>query len=202
VRLSPVVLEGSLVRLEPLSLDHLPALAAIGLDEELWRFNPESVGTPERMRAYVERALEEQEEGRSLPFAILLRDDGHVVGSTRYGNVDLANLRVEIGWTWLGRPWQRTGVNTQAKLLLMWHAFEDLGVNRVEFKTDSLNVRSRAALLRIGAVEEGTLRNHMVTESGRIRHTVYFGVTKEEWPGVKERLAALSGGTRLPPRRP
>ena len=189
-RLDPVVLEGSLVRLEPLAPGHVPGLAEVGLDEVLWRFIPESVRTAEQMRAYVQRALAEQDEGRSLPFAVTLRDGGKVVGSTRYGNIDLPNRRVEIGWTWLGLPWQRTAVNTEAKLLLMRHAFERLGMNRVEFKTDSLNEKSRAALLRIGAVEEGTLRSHMVTESGRIRHTVYFGVTKEEWPGVKERLLA------------
>ena len=190
VRLSPVVLEGSLVRLEPLTLGHVQALAEVGLDDELWRFIPESVRTLDQMRVYVERALAEQEQGRSLPFAITLRETRKVVGSTRYGNIDVPNLRIEIGWTWLGPPWQRTAVNTQTKLLLMEHAFERLGMNRVEFKTDSLNERSRAALLRIGAVEEGTLRNHMVTESGRIRHTVYFSVTKEEWPGVKDRLLA------------
>src|SRR5262245_43161274 len=137
MRCDPVVLTGGLVRLEPLDLAHVAGLAEVGLDEELWRFIPESVRTAEQMRAYVERALAEQEQGRSLPFAIVLRDGGRAVGSTRYGNIALPDHRVEIGWTWLGLPWQRTAVNTEAKLLLMRHAFETLGMNRVEFKTDS-----------------------------------------------------------------
>ena len=115
---------------------------------------------------------------------------GRPIGSTRYGNVDLFNRRVEIGWTWVARPWQRSSVNTEAKLLLLEHAFERLGCNRVEFKTDSLNEQSRGALLGIGAKEEGILRNHMVTESGRLRHSVYYSVIRDEWPAVRDGLRA------------
>jgi RimJ/RimL family protein N-acetyltransferase len=140
------------------------------------------------MRTYVEAALREQAAGVSLPFATIDLASGRVIGSTRYGNIDRANRRVEIGWTWVAPPWQRTPVNTEAKYLMLGHAFETLGCMRVELKTDSLNERSRAAILRIGAQQEGIFRNHMVTESGRIRHSVYFSLIDSEWPAVKARL--------------
>jgi len=147
----PVTLEGRRVRLEPMSLGHLGGLAEAGLDEELWRWTTTRIASPEEMRAYVEAALEEQARGASLPFATLDRDSGRVVGSTRFGNIDPANRKTEIGWTWIGRAWQRTAVNTEAKLLMLTHAFEAWRCVRVEFKTDSLNERSRRAILRIGA---------------------------------------------------
>jgi RimJ/RimL family protein N-acetyltransferase len=123
-----------------------------------------------------------------MPFATIELASGRPIGSTRYGNVDLFNKRVEIGWTWVAPAWQRRAVNTEAKLLMLNHAFGRLGCNRVEFKTDSLNTQSRNALLGIGAVEEGTLRDHMVTESGRLRHSVYFSIIAPEWPAVRRRL--------------
>jgi RimJ/RimL family protein N-acetyltransferase len=184
----PVALEGHHVRLEPLTNAHLSGLAEIGLDEELWRWIPTQVRTAEEMAAYIETALQEQKRGVSLPFAILEKASGRVIGSTRYGNIDRPHHRVEIGWTWVAREWQRTSVNTEAKYLLLRHAFESLGCIRVELKTDSLNEKSRAAILRIGAQQEGILRNHMITASGRIRHTVYFSIVDSEWPAVKARL--------------
>lgn len=193
MQLRPVVLEGEHVRLEPLSLERLDQLCEVGLDEGLWRWTTTRVLTREEMRAYVETALTWQAAGTALPFTIVARATGRAVGSTRYANVDRANRRVEIGWTWLGREWQRTAANTEAKYLLLRHAFEQLGCLRVEFKTDSLNQRSRAALLRIGAREEGTLRNHMVTWNGRIRHSVYFSVIEGEWPEVKAGLERKLG---------
>lgn len=184
----PVVLEGRHVRLEPLSQAHHADLAAVGLDEELWRWIPTPVRTPQEMSGYIQTALEEQSRGVSLPFALIEKTSGRAIGSTRYGNIDRAHHRVEIGWTWVAPPWQRTGVNTEAKYLLLRHAFETLGCIRVELKTDSLNERSRAAILRIGAREEGTFRNHMITSTGRLRHTVYFSILDSEWPGVKSGL--------------
>ena len=184
----PVVLEGRHVRLEPLSQAHHADLAAVGLDEELWRWIPTPVRTPQEMSGYIQTALEEQSRGVSLPFALIEKTSGRAIGSTRYGNIDRAHHRVEIGWTWVAPPWQRTGVNTEAKYLLLRHAFETLGCIRVELKTDSLNERSRNAILRIGAREEGTFRNHMITSSGRIRHTVYFSILDSEWLGVKSGL--------------
>jgi N-acetyltransferase len=188
---APVVLEGRHVRLEPLQKSHLAGLAAVGLDPELWHWIPTPVRTIEEMAAYIETALREQEQGVSLPFALVERQTGRAVGSTRYGSIERAHHRVEIGWTWVAREWQRTAINTEAKYLLLKHAFETLGCIRVELKTDSLNERSRAAILRIGGREEGIFRNHMITPSGRIRHSVYFSIVDSEWPSVKARLEKM-----------
>jgi len=187
---SPVTLEGAHARLEPLAKTHLEGLTLVGLDEALWRWIPTPVRTHEEMSGYIEAALNEQERGVSMPFAIVEKATGRAIGSTRYGNIDRVHHRVEIGWTWVGAQWQRTAINTEAKFLLLRHAFESLGCIRVELKTDSLNERSRAAILRIGAKEEGIFRNHMITASGRVRHTVYFSIVDSEWPEVKTRLQA------------
>jgi N-acetyltransferase len=188
MRVEPVVLEGTLVRLEPLLRTHLAGLCEVGLAEELWRWIPLPVRTAEDMAAYLDLALKEQANGDSLPFAQIEKKSGKVIGSTRYMNIEKTHHRVEIGCTWIGPEWQRTAVNTEAKYLLLRHAFETLGCLRVELKTDSLNAKSRAAILRIGAKEEGTFRNHMITSTGRVRHTVYFSVVDSEWPEVKTRL--------------
>jgi RimJ/RimL family protein N-acetyltransferase len=188
MNVGPVTLEGRHVRLEPLSQGHHGGLSAVGIEEELWRWIPTPVRTPEEMSAYIATALEEQARGVSLPFAQIEKSSGRVIGCTRYGNIERTHHRVEIGWTWVAPAWQRTGVNTEAKYLLLRHAFETLGCIRVELKTDALNEKSRAAILRIGAREEGTFRNHMITGSGRIRHSVYFSIVDSEWPAVKGRL--------------
>jgi RimJ/RimL family protein N-acetyltransferase len=194
MKVSPVTLQGQHVRLEPLSGAHLQGLTEVGLEEDLWRWIPTAVQTAQEMEAYVQTALDEQARGVSLPFAIIEKATGRVIGSTRYANIERTHRRVEIGWTWVARPWQRTAINTEAKYLLLTHAFETLGCLRVELKTDSLNERSRAAILRIGAKEEGTFRNHMITSSGRIRHSVYFSVINSEWPAVKTRLETMLNG--------
>lgn len=191
MKVARVTLEGKHARLEPLAKSYLAGLAQVGLDEELWRWSPIPVRTTEEMAAYIETALQEQERGMSLPFAILEKATGRAIGSTRYGNIDRTHHRVEIGWTWVARDWQRTAINTEAKYLLSRHAFETLGCLRVELKTDSLNEKSRTAILRIGAKEEGIFRNHMITESGRIRHSVYFSIIESEWPAVKVRLETM-----------
>jgi RimJ/RimL family protein N-acetyltransferase len=188
--ITPVILEGRHVRLEPLTLEHAARLAEVGLDADLWTWIPTPVRTPQEMSAYVQTALKEQATGSTLPFALIEKSTGRTVGSTRYGNVDRDHHRVEIGWTWVARQWQRTAINTEAKYLLLRHAFETLRCIRVELKTDSLNERSRAAILRIGGRQEGIFRNHMITASGRIRHTVYFSIVDSEWPAVKARLEA------------
>ncbi|MEK7677437.1 MAG: GNAT family protein [Verrucomicrobiota bacterium] len=184
----PVVLEGRHVRLEPLARLHLDSLCEIGLDEELWRWTPAPVRTREEMRAYIEEALSAQSQGAMLPFAVIEKASGRVIGSTRFCSVERVHRRVEIGWTWMGRPWQRTAANTEAKYLLLCHAFETLGCIRVELKTDACNERSRRAILRIGAREEGTLRQHVITASGRLRDTVYYSILDREWPEVKAGL--------------
>lgn len=186
--LSPRILEGSRVRLEPLAPEHLAGLCEVGLDPELWRLSVSRVATRDDMQAYLQTALAEARQGSALPFATVERSSGRVVGSTRFANADHANRRVEIGWTWIGRRWQRTPVNTEAKYLMLRHAFEALDLVRVEFKTDVLNERSRRALLRIGAQEEGILRAHMITAEGRLRDSIYYSVLASEWPGVRARL--------------
>jgi RimJ/RimL family protein N-acetyltransferase len=187
---TPVTLEGAHVRLEPLGLHHLAALTAAGADRELWRWTLADASSPAAMRAYVEEALAEQARGASLPFATIDRATGAVAGSTRFGTLAPAHGRVEIGWTWLGQRWQRTALNTEAKLLLLRHAFDAWGCARVEWKTDALNTRSRAAILRLGATEEGTLRHHLRTATGRMRDSVYFSLLAAEWPAARARLEA------------
>ena len=186
--LAPVTLRGRAVTLAPLLLDHLADLGDVLLDAELWRWTVAVVRTPDELRAYVERALDEERRGVSLPFALIDVASGRAIGSTRFGNVSARDRRVEIGWTTVARGWQRTAVNTEAKYLLLRHAFETLGCLRVELKTDALNERSRAAIRRIGAVEEGTLRRHTLTDSGRMRDTVYFSILDDEWPALKAEL--------------
>jgi RimJ/RimL family protein N-acetyltransferase len=190
------VLAGTTVRLEPLREAHLDALCAIGLEPSVTRFMPVQLRTRELMAAYVRDAVAARAAGTAVPFVIALAGAKTVVGTTRYMAVDRANRRLEIGSTWIGRDWQRTGVNTEAKYLLLSHAFEERGCLRVEFKTDSLNERSRAALLRIGAVQEGVFRSHLITDEGRVRHSVCFSITAEEWPVVRQRLEALLNHTR------
>jgi len=184
------------VRLEPLDLAHLDDLCTVGLDQELWRWIPNRLRNREDMRRYIDTALREQGAGASLPFAVIHRESGRAIGSTRYGNINLPNKRVEIGWTWYAPAFQRTPVNTECKLLLLTHAFEQLGMIRVEFKTDGLNERSRNALSRIGAVQEGIFRKHLICESGRIRDTVYFSILDSEWPEKKRALQSRLGGDK------
>jgi len=190
MKLEPVTLEGRSVRLAPLAVAHHAALCEVGLDTELWRLIPYRVSTADEMRDYIGSVLEAQAAGTAIPFATVERASGRVIGSTRFMNIDAANRRLEIGATWIAKPWQRTVINTEAKYVMLRHAFETLGCIRVELKTDALNQQSRRAILRIGAREEGTLRQHMVTWSGRLRDTVYYSILDSEWPGVKANLEA------------
>ncbi|WP_310383287.1 GNAT family protein [Roseateles sp.] len=204
MQVAPVTLQGPSLRLEPLSLAHLDGLAAVGLVPELWRWVPSLISTAAEMRAYVDSALEDQAKGVALPFALVLAGpgasgpgesgpgtSGPVVGSSRFGNISLRDRRLEIGWTWVAPAWQRSSVNTEAKTLLLTHAFETLGAHRVELKTDFLNDKSRDAIARIGATQEGIFRRHIVNDSGRVRDTVYFSVIDSEWSAVKAHLATL-----------
>jgi N-acetyltransferase len=193
VALEPVTLEGRLVTLEPLSLRHHEALCRVGLEPELWRWTWNVIRTPEDLRHYMDKAMLEYAAGVSLPFAIIHRASGAAAGSTRYGNVALEHRRLEIGWSWLGRVFQRTGANAEAKLLLLGHAFARLGCQRVEFKTDALNAPSRGALEKLGARFEGIFRKHGVAEGGRVRDTAWYSITDDEWPGVKARLEERLG---------
>ena len=186
--LSPITLEGTHVRLVPLAMEHAAALLPVTLHEELWRWTISRVQSPADLDRYIAAALRERELGTALPFATVHRASGQPVGSTRFGNYDAEHRRVEIGWTWIAPPWQRTAINTEAKLLMLRHAFEEMRCIRVELKTDALNARSRAAILRLGAKEEGILRKHTITSRGRVRDTVYYSILEEEWPGVRAGL--------------
>ena len=186
-----VELAGRVVRLVPLRAEHLPDLTAAGAESAIWRWYSVNADTPEGMRAFVEDGLAMQRAGTGAAFSVVEAASGAIVGSTRFGAIERKHRRAEIGWTWLAPRCQRTGLNTEMKYLMLRHAFERWGLQRVEFKTDSLNDKSRSALKRIGATEEGTLRNHMVTWSGRVRHTVYYSITDGDWPRVKQHLEAL-----------
>lgn len=186
--LEPVVLRGRHFRLEPLGLQHVAALAEAGADPAIWTWYPQRNDTPETMRVFVQTALDWQAAGTALPFVQIDVPSGRVIGSTRLAMIDSPNRRAEIGWTWLTPSFQRTAANTESKYLLLCHAFETLGLVRVEFKTDSLNLASRRALARIGATEEGVFRNHMIVQGGRLRHSVYFSVIDSDWPVIKASL--------------
>ncbi len=184
----PVTLHGRYVRLEPLTTQHFDRLWAIGQDAELWQWTPYHINTPDKMHAYIKAALDAQAIGTALPFVTIWQATNEIVGSTRFGNIDAANHRVEIGWTWIDRRWQRTPVNTEAKFLMLQHAFEMWHCIRVEIKTDQMNEKSQRAIERLGALREGTFRHHMIVEGGRLRNTVYYSIIDDEWPQVKARL--------------
>lgn len=187
----PVTLKGTYVTLEPMQIEHHAGLCEAGADEALFRWFPTSCAGDAPMRQWIEEALKDQQAGKALPFVIRTKHDGRIVGSTRFGNIAAVHRSAEIGWTWYAGSVQRTPVNTECKILLLKHAFETLKLNRVELKTDSLNEKSRAAIARIGATQEGIFRNHMVVQGDRIRHTVYFSITREEWPQVSGNLRQM-----------
>lgn len=186
--LDPTTLEGEYVRLEPLSMRHLDDLCEVGLNPVLWRMAGRTMETKEDMRRYIEEAFMPQTAGIAHPFATIDKASGKAIGSTRYGNIALEHKRLEIGWTWLGKPFQRTRINTEAKYLMLSHAFETLGLTRVEFKANAKNEQSRRAMERMGAKYEGVLRQHITLPNGTVRNTVYYSIIREEWPVVKTHL--------------
>ncbi|MHB8674401.1 MAG: GNAT family N-acetyltransferase [Candidatus Limnocylindrales bacterium] len=197
LRVEPVTLEGDRVRLEPLEADRLDELWEVAREPSLWRWIPFPVRTRDDLRTYVEVALAGRAAGTTLPFVTVERASGRVVGSSRFGNITAADYRTEIGWTWVGVPWQRSAINSEAKLLMLDHAFGTWRCHRVEFKTDSLNEQSRAGLLGIGATFEGIFRNHVLTHTGRMRHSAWYSITDDDWPEVRARLVArIAAGGR------
>lgn len=184
----PATLEGRDVALVTLSLDHVEALSVVGVDASIWAWTPVRVAGRSDMEAFVREALDEQRAGTAFAFTIILRSTGAPIGSTRFMNVAESHRRVEIGGTWITPAWQRSRANTESKYLLLRHAFDAWHCRRVEFKTHARNARSRAALLRIGAVEEGTLRKHIMQADGTSRDSTYFSIIDDEWPAVRTRL--------------
>ncbi len=192
MEIHPVVLNGKVVRLEPLALEHAPGLAAAGNHESIWKYMLYgNINSLEKMQAWIKELLRRQANGTDLPFAVIYLETGQPIGATRYMNISLKDRGLEIGGTWYGIPYQRTMVNTECKYLLLSHAFETLGCIRVQLKTDLRNERSQRAIERLGAVKEGVLRNHMITPEGVIRHSVYYSIIDSEWPAVKQRLEAF-----------
>lgn len=189
--IAPVTLEGRYVRLEPLTMAHHAALCEVSFEPEMWRWMLSGVATPDEVAQFIKGALAEQSQGVSLPFATIDVATGRAIGSTRYLNISAPNRRLEIGSTWISANWRRTAANTEAKLLMLRHAFETLGALRVEFKTDELNTRSRTAVLRIGAKFEGIFRKHMIMPNGRIRNTAYYSIVDDDWPEVKASLERM-----------
>jgi RimJ/RimL family protein N-acetyltransferase len=190
MNIQSITLEGNDVRLEPIRRKHWQPLWEVAKDStgDIFRWIPYPMRTPEDFAAWEEKAFAEQERGESLVFVTVEKLSGRLVGSTRFMNIDRVHRRVEIGSTWIAPAWQRTAINTEAKYLMIRHAFEQWGCIRVELKTDALNEKSRNAILRIGAKEEGILLKHLVAWTGRIRDTVYFSILDSEWPEVKARL--------------
>lgn len=187
--LEPVTLEGKLVRLEPLCAVHREGLAEAIFDGELWKLYVTLVPHPDNLDQFIRDAGAANASGDGLAFATVDKKTGRLAGSTRFMKANLPNRRVEIGYTFLGSRWQKTRINTEAKLLMLTHAFERLGLNRVELLTDYLNHHSRQAILRLGAKEEGVLRNHMVMPDGRVRDSVLYSIIRNEWPGVRQHLS-------------
>jgi N-acetyltransferase len=186
----PITIEGSYVRLEPLTQAHAEGLAAISADEAIWRYYPSSLLTLTDVQAWIDIALARRAAGTSLPFAILDKASGRALGSTRYMNIMPHDRGLEIGATWLAAPVWRTAVNSECKLLLLRHAFETLGCIRVQLKTDRRNERSRRAIERLGAQFEGILRQHMIVRDGVYRDSAMYSIIDSEWPAVKQRLVA------------
>ena len=186
--IAPLTLEGTQIRLVPMTPAHLDDLCVIGLEPQLWRATTIQVQTKADMEAYVRAALEAQRAGTALPFVIVERKSGAVVGATRYHSIVPEHRRLEIGFTWIAPPWQRTFVNTEAKYLMLKHAFEALGCVRIEFRADRENAQSCRALLRIGARQEGVLRSYRVSPQRGIRDLAVFSIIALEWPQVRVTL--------------
>jgi N-acetyltransferase len=186
--IDPATLQGRHATLEPLSLDHEDGIRMAASDGELWKLWFTMIPSPEEVRGYIEQLLVQRERGEAFAFAVRDNASGEIIGCTRYLHIDAANRRLEIGGTWYAQRAQRTGINTECKLLLLGHAFEKLGCIAVEFRTDWFNKRSQAAIERLGAKRDGVLRNHMIMPDGRVRDTVVYSVIQNEWAGVKKNL--------------
>ncbi len=186
---SPADIRGNRVLLSPMNLSHVDSLWAVGNNSSVWEMSPWPILDRSDMSAYVAKAMLESENRTSAPFVTTELSTDRIIGSTRFMNIDAKNRRLEIGCTWIGPEWQRTGLNREAKYLMLSYAFDSLGYDRVEFKTDMSNVQSRTAIEKLGAQQEGILRRHVVTRSGRVRDTVYFSILRDEWPEISSRLA-------------
>lgn len=183
-----IILEDELVRIEPLEERHFELLLPTAMEESLWLFTVAQANSRESFRKYFDEALKEKQNKRSYPFAYYHKPQQRYVGSTRYGNIEFAHKKVEIGWTWIHPSLQGTGFNKHCKFLLLSYGFETLGLNRIELKTSHLNLKSQKAMLKIGAIKEGVFRKNIINDNGTIRNTVYFSFINDEWPAIKENI--------------
>ena len=183
-----IILEDELVRLEPLEEKHFDLLLPVAMENSLWLFTVAKINTAEEFRKYFDAALEEKKNKRSYPFAYYNKQTGQYAGSTRFGNIEFAHKKVEIGWTWIHPSLQGTGFNKHCKFLLLSFGFEILLLNRIELKTSLLNLKSQKAMLKIGAIKEGIFRKNIINDDGTIRDTMYFSFINEEWPAIKNSI--------------
>lgn len=197
-KIEPVTLETPLLRLEPLTADHATGLEMAARDGELWKLRVTSVPAPGEAGSYISAALKGQADGHMLPFAVRDIASGAVIGTTRYHDIVTAVERLEIGYTWYGRSWQRTHVNTSCKLMLLTYAFETLGAKLVGWRTDNFNFASQKAIKRLGARKDGVLRHHALRRDGTVRDTVMYSLAAGEWPECRAQLADLLSKPRVP----
>lgn len=183
-----IILENERAKLTPLTLEDFHQLESVAYEPQLWKLGMSNIETPEELKAYINKAMQEKAQNISYPFMVYDKKMNVVAGSTRYGNISLSDKRLEIGWTWIHPRHQGTGLNKACKFLLLQYAFEELQMNRVELKTDVLNLQSRSAIKKIGATEEGVFRKHGITYSGRVRDSIFFSILHDEWPGIKEKI--------------
>ena len=183
-----IILEDDLVRIEPLEEKHFEWLMPVAMQESLWLFTVAKINSAETFRKYFDTALEEKRNKKSYPFAYYNKQTQQYVGSTRYGNIEFAHKKLEIGWTWIHPSMQGTGFNKHCKFLLLSFGFETLGMNRIELKTSLLNLKSQKAMLKIGATKEGIFRKNIINDDGTLRDTVYFSFINDEWPTVKRNI--------------
>ena len=188
MHVAPVTLEGILVRLEPLSMDHLSALAEVALCRDIWQWTTDRIDSENDLRRYMQRALDAAAAGTVMPWVTRSRRDNRIIGATRFADIQPAHRTLEIGWTWLHPEYQRSGINVEAKYLQLRHAFEEMGGRRVAFKTHHHNLKSRTAIQALGAKPEGVFRNHVIMPDGSTRHSHWFSIIEEEWPEVKANL--------------
>jgi RimJ/RimL family protein N-acetyltransferase len=198
--ITPITLTGNLLILQPIALEHEQGLIAAACDGKLWDLWFTSIPTPEHTHDYINAVLAQQQAGLSLGFAVIDQASGQLLGSTRFCNIDAKNRRVEIGYTWYRKSAQRTGVNTECKLLLLQHAFENLQAIAVEFRSHTKNHASRAAITRLGAKQDGILRQHQILSDGSYRDTVVFSILDSEWPIIKHEIQSRMDAFKLLPK--
>ena len=180
-----IVLENSTLRLEPLTEKHVQEMRALGSDKDVWRWYTADLSSPDALEAWMTNRLKESQRGEKMSYAVILKENGKVIGSSSYGHIDWNEKCLEVGWTWLDKQYIGTGLNKHMKYLMLSHAFEAMAIERLELRTDEANVRSRKAMEKIGAIFDGTLRNHRSTQGGRRRNTVIYSIIGSEWDHVK-----------------